>query len=63
MYRVEYFCPRQSPYWQVLKSGILFKTPQIFETFPAAQNACNQLLFQFHSARVIDPWGAVVYQI
>jgi hypothetical protein len=54
VYRVEYFCPRQAPYWQgkgqmpTLQGAIalaqVVKPPQ-------------------GSARVIDPYGRVVYQI
>jgi hypothetical protein len=63
MYRVQYLCPRQSPYWRDLTAGLIWKTPREFPTFPSAQSACNGLLWQYHSARVIDPMGSVVYQI
>jgi len=61
VFRVEYFCPRQSPYWQPLK-GFL-GIPKTFATQEQAQAAANPLLWQYHSARVLDPWGNVVYQI
>lgn len=60
MYRVEYFCPRQSPYWQPLKG---FFGPKTFPSLEAAVMACNPLLWQYHSARVIDPWGNVAYEV
>ena len=65
MYRVQYFCPRQSPYWQDLTESVLliFRRPQTFQTFEEAQRACNGLLWQFHGARVIDEAGQEVYRI
>ena len=63
MYRIQYYCPRQSPYWQDLQEGIFWKTPRLFPSFPTAQQTCNTLLWQFHSARVIDPNGQIVYQV
>jgi hypothetical protein len=62
VYRVEYYCPRQSQFWQPLK-GFLGLFPQTFATQEQAVQACNPLLWQYHSARVIDPWGNVVYQV
>ena len=64
MYRIQYLCPRSgNPNWQDLTEGFIFKTPQSFPDFGSAQQACNGLLYRFHSARVIDPFGNVVYQI
>lgn len=63
MYRVQYFCPRQAPYWQDFTEGLIWKTPRIFPSFGSAQQACNALLYDYHAARVIDPSGRVVYQI
>lgn len=54
MYTVQYFCPRQSPYWQ--GNG---QAP----SFPAAVNLALMLKPPHGSARVIDPWGRVVYEI
>jgi len=64
MYRVQYYCPRSgNPNWQDLTEGWIWKTPQIFPNQGSAEQVCNGLLYQFHSARVIDPSGRVVYQI
>lgn len=63
MYRVQYYCPRQAQFWQDLTEGIIWKTPRTFPSVQAAQQTCNGLLWQYHSARVIDPYGQVVYQI
>lgn len=53
MYRVEYYCPREAPYWQPYGTG----------DFTAAMQTCKRLVFQYHSARVIDPMGNVIYQV
>lgn len=65
MYRVQYYCPRQSPDWQDLTEPFLliFRTPSTFRTFTEAQRACNTLLWQFHAARVLDPAGRPIYQV
>ena len=63
MYTIDYLCPRESPYWQKLTEGIIWKTPRQFASFVSAANACNGLLYLYHSARVIDPTGRVVHQI
>jgi len=63
MYTVQYFCPRETPYWQDLSEGMIWKTPRTFPSFQGAQMACNSLLWQYHGARVIDPNGHVVYQV
>ena len=54
MWRVEYFCPRQGMFWHGKGAR------------PAQQSAimlANILKPPNGSARVIDPWGNVVYQI
>lgn len=64
MYRVEYYCPRSGRlYWQPLRGGFLSLMPQTFQTFEAAEQAANGLLWRYHSARVLDPYGQVVYQV
>ena len=64
MYRVQYLCPRSgNPNWQDLTEGIFWKTPRMFGNPGDAQMVCNSLVWQYHSARVIDPYGQVVYQI
>lgn len=64
MYRVQYYCPRQAPIWQDLTEPFLliFRSPRTFSTLGDAQSTANSLIWQFHSARVIDPSGRVVYQ-
>ena len=54
MYRVQYYCPRQSPYWQ--GNGV---APTLQQAITLAQIVKPPL----GSARVIDPYGRVVYQI
>lgn len=62
MYRVEFYCPRQDPTrWQSLR-GFL-GIPKTFSSPDEAVNAANSLMWQYHSARVIDGMGNVVYQI
>ena len=65
MYRVEYYCPRQAPFWQpVTESQLLvFKVLKRFPSLESAQDACNRLVWQYHSARVVDGMGNVVYQV
>lgn len=64
MYRVQYLCPRSgNPNWQDFTEGLFWKTPRMFPSFGSAQGACDGLVWQYHSARVIDPSGRVVYQI
>ena len=61
MYRVEFYCPRQAAYWQPLR-GFL-GIPKTFSDGSQAIAAANQLMWQYHSARVLDPMGNVVYQV
>ena len=63
MFRVEYFCHREGSIWKPLKGGFLGLFPQSFSNRTEAELACNGLVWRYHSARVIDPWGNVVYQI
>lgn len=60
-FRVEFYCPRQAPIWQPLTEGFIFKTLKIFPTLDDAQAACNGLVWQYHSARVIDASGNQCY--
>ena len=55
MYRVEFYCPRQAPYWQTL--------PETFWIQGSAVSKANSLVWQYHSARVVDRSGNVIYQI
>jgi len=55
MYRVQFFCPRQSNNWQWQPGG--------FNSIQEAVQVCNGLIWRYHSARVIDPWGNPVYQV
>jgi hypothetical protein len=64
MYRVEFYCPRSGRlYWQPLRGGFLNLTPQTFADLESAAAAANQLMWQYHSTRVVDSSGQVVYQI
>ncbi len=64
MYRVEFYCPRSGRlYWQPLRGGFLGLMPQSFPTFDAAVAACNGLMWKYHSARVVDAAGNLVYQV
>lgn len=63
MYWIQYFCPREAPFWQDLTEGLIFKTRREFPSLEGAKMVCNSLLYRFHSARVIDPSGRPVYQI
>ena len=55
MYRVEYYCPRQSPYWQRQNgSSADLERAIAWAQFVKPPNG---------SARVIDSWGNVVYQV
>ena len=64
MYRVEYQCPRKFGdwNWRTLK-GFLGLFDQTFPDRLAATQAANGLMWQYHGARVVDPWGQVVYQV
>ena len=63
MFQVQFLCPRQGPNWQTYEEGFLFfRRPATFPTFAAAQMVCDSLIWQYHSARVIDPSGNIVYQ-
>jgi hypothetical protein len=64
MYRIQFFCPRSgNPNWQDLTEGLFWKTPRMFSDPGSAQGVCDSLLWQYHSARVIDPQGIVCYQV
>ena len=65
MYRAQYFCPREAPVWQDLTDSFLglFRQPQVFRTLDDAVRVVNALVWRYHSARVIDPAGNVVYQV
>ena len=64
VYRVQYFCPLESDQWQWFKDGVVFKTPKTFPSLELAAAFCDSyLVWRYHSSRVIDPAGNVVYQI
>ena len=54
MYRVQYLCPRQGQYWQ--GNG---QAPTLQQAIAVAQIIKPPMGF----ARVLDPYGRVVYQI
>ena len=55
MYRVQYFCPRQSPYWQTSQG--------VYGSFQTAATWCQMVKPPQGQARVIDQYGQVVYAI
>jgi hypothetical protein len=56
MYHVEYYCPREMPgVWQADPQNPWF-------IFGNAVQRVNRLIFQYHSARVVDGAGNVLYQ-
>jgi hypothetical protein len=64
MYRVQYQCPRKHGDWDWYDlKGFLGLFQQSFPDRMAAVQAANGLLWQYHGARVLDPWGQVVYQV
>lgn len=54
-YYVEYFCPRISPTWQ--------REMFSWADFPGAVAEANRLMWQYHSARVLDRFGVVRYSV
>jgi hypothetical protein len=55
MYWVEYYCPRQSPFWQ-----------RAIQAYPDFNFACMQAQIMKPprgSARVVDSFGRVLYSI
>lgn len=63
MYRVQYYCPTEAPYWQDLTEGLLWKTPRQFPSRQSAESVCNSLIWRYHGGRVLDPWGMEVYRV
>jgi len=63
MYWIQYLCPRESPYWQTVTDGIIFKARREFHNPRDAVMACDLLMWQYHAVRVIDPSGNVIYSI
>jgi len=55
MYRVQFFCPRQSPYWQTSTNA--------YNDWNAAVTWCQMVKPPRGSARVIDAMGRVLYQV
>ena len=53
-FRVEYFCIREGAIWRPFRW---------FPSFDAAQMVCDGLVWQYHSARVLDANGNLMYQI
>jgi len=62
-FRVEYYCPRQAPYWQRFGTGLFSPQGKAFPSFDLAAAQANALIWQYHSARVIDVYGNVQYQV
>lgn len=51
MFRVEYFCPRQSPFWQGQGS---------YATLPEAEYWAQIMKPPMGNSRVLDPSGRIV---
>lgn len=62
MFRVQYLCPRESPYWQYLTGWFGLGIKEFGSLAEAAAQA-DGLIWRYHGARVMDPGGAVVYQV
>lgn len=62
---MQFYCPRQSPYWQDYTESalIIFRKPVTFDTVRPACRVADSLIWQFHSARVIDQDGRILYQV
>lgn len=56
-FRIEYFCPREAPVWKVYGQWAFGMD------FNGCVNTANRLMWQYHSVRVIDGNGNVVYQV
>jgi hypothetical protein len=63
VYRIQYLCPRQGNFWQDLTEGFLWKTPRLFADPGNARMVCDSLIWQYHSARVLDPQNRIIYQV
>lgn len=65
MYRVQYLCPREAPFWQDYQEPVMliFMQPAMFAHYKDAESTANSLLWKYHSARVVDPMGRVLYQV
>ena len=63
-FTIEFFCPRSgNPNWQAYREGLIFKTVRVFMDFNEARMLCDSLVWQYHSAHVLDASGRVIYQI
>lgn len=62
-FRIEFYCPRQSPFWQPFTEGLFFKTIKTFRTLEESQAVCNTLVWAYHAARVIDAAGIQRYSV
>jgi len=64
MYRIQFYCPQKGPLWQNLTTGIWpFKRLETFSDLASAAARCDSLIWTCHSARVLDQWGRVAYQV
>jgi len=61
MFGVQYLCPRIGPGWRWLTG--FFGSPKQFGSLEEAAGACNGLIWQYHSARVVGPSGEILYQV
>lgn len=57
---MQYLCPRQSSDWQWVKTLFWVRT---FDVFADAAGVAESLIWQYHSARVVDLSGNVLYVV
>ena len=62
-YRIDYYCPREAQFWQRFGRGFFSPSGSAFSFLNTAVDTANTLLWRYHSARVVDSLGNVVYQI
>lgn len=60
-FHVEYYCPREANIWQI-ERGFLGSV-KTFGDQVTAQFRADSLIWKYHSARVVDAYGNVVYQV
>lgn len=61
MFRVQFYCPIQSPYWQDVTG---FFGINVYPEWDGAVSVCNGLLWDYHSSRVVDhSTGQELYRV
>ena len=62
MFRVQFLCPLQSREWQTL-NGFLGLFPREYASLAEAAAEADGLIWRYHSARVVNAVGRIVYQV